>query len=162
LSPTVEQQQYFVRASGVARFAYNWALAEWERQKACGKSPSECDLRRQLNAIKRERFPWMLRVTKNAPQQAIKNLGDAFSKYYAGRTRHPKFKKKGRDDRFRADPGPERARPDAVLIRGKQVKLPIVGWVRMREELRFAGRILSVIVSRRADGWYASFMVEQP
>jgi putative transposase len=30
----------------------------------------------------------------------------------------------------------------------------------MREEVRFAGRILSVTISRQADGWYASFAIE--
>jgi len=32
-------------------------------------------LRRQLNAIKRAQFPWMLAVTKNASQMAIIQLG---------------------------------------------------------------------------------------
>ena len=27
---------YFARASGTARFAYNWALAEWRRQYKAG------------------------------------------------------------------------------------------------------------------------------
>jgi transposase len=41
-----------------------------------------------------------------------------------------------------------------------RVKLPISGWVKMREEVRFAGRILSVTISRQADAWYASFSIE--
>ena len=32
LVPRADQESYFVRARGVARFAYNWALAEWQRQ----------------------------------------------------------------------------------------------------------------------------------
>jgi putative transposase len=31
LDPTNAQANYFARACGVARFAYNCALAEWER-----------------------------------------------------------------------------------------------------------------------------------
>ena len=31
-----------------------------------------------MDASKRDRFPWMLEVTKNAPQMAIVHLGDAF------------------------------------------------------------------------------------
>jgi transposase len=46
-------------------------------------------LRRQLNAIKREQFPWMLEVTKNAPQMAIIQLGAAFKNFFAGRTKYP-------------------------------------------------------------------------
>ena len=51
--------------------------------------PSQMALRRQLNAIKRERFPWMLEVTKCAPQLAIMQLGDAFKNFFAGRARYP-------------------------------------------------------------------------
>jgi len=79
----------------------NWALAEWKRQYEAWKQdnslpkPSEAALRRQLNAIKRERFPWMLEVTKNAPQMAIIQLGEAFKNFFAGRAKYPKFRKKG-------------------------------------------------------------------
>ena len=162
----------FHRACGVARFAYNWALAQWQRQYRLGKKPSEVALRRYLNALKGERFPWMRDVTKNAPQQAIKNLGRAYATFFEDlakyrrkklpwkRVRVPTFKKKGRHDSFRADNGPDKQHPDAVQTLGERVNLPVIGWVKMREEVRFAGRILSVTISRRADGWYASFSIE--
>ncbi len=69
LDPNNVQRTYFARAAGTARFAYNWALAEWGRQYAASKAdptlkpPNEAALRRQLNSIKREQFPWMLDVT---------------------------------------------------------------------------------------------------
>jgi putative transposase len=174
LVPTPLQEVYFARACGVARFAYNWALAQWRRQHEDGGKPSEVALRRQLNAGKREQFPWMSEVTKNAPQQAIKNLGRAYTNFFADlgkyrrgelpwkRVRVPRFKKKGLRDAFRADNGTDKQHPDAVRVEGMRVKLPVVGWVRMREEVRFAGRIRSVTISRRADAWYASFSIELP
>lgn len=73
------QASYCQKAAGVARFSYNWALGEWTAQyQACKQDdtlpkPSQMALRRQLNAIKREQFPWMLEVTKNAPQMAHSN-----------------------------------------------------------------------------------------
>jgi putative transposase len=78
LDPTDKQRSYFVRASGTARFAYNWALAEWKRQHAVGGKPSEVSLRRQLNSVKGEQYPWMFDVTKCAAQEAIIDLGTAF------------------------------------------------------------------------------------
>lgn len=174
LVPTAEQELYFVQASGVARFAYNWALAEWRRQNLLGAKPSEAALRKVLNAVKDEKFPWMRKVTKNAPQQAVKNLGKAYANFFCdlakyrrgeiarNRVRVPRFKKKGRYDRFRADDGSAARRPDAVKTFGKCVRLPLIGWVKMREEVRFAGRILSVVIARQADAWYASFSVEVP
>ena len=40
------------------------------------------------------------------------------------------------------------------------MRLPRIGWVRMREALRFEGDILSVTVSRTAGRWFASFTVD--
>lgn len=100
LDPNNVQATYFARAAGTARFAYNWALAEWQRQYEASKAdsslpkPSQLALRRLLNSIKKEQFPWMLEVTKNAPQMAIIQLGVAFANFFAGRAKFPKPRKK--------------------------------------------------------------------
>ena len=83
LDPNPSQTSYFARACRMARFAYNWALAEWNRQYKAGERPSEAALRRKLNSLKDDAFQWMREVPKNAPQQAIKNLGTAFKNYFA-------------------------------------------------------------------------------
>ena len=93
LDPNDVQEAYFRKAAGIARFAYNWALAEWQRQYEAwkadptGSKPSDPALRKQLNAIKGDQFPWMLEVTKNAPQMAIMQLGQAFKNFLAGTAR---------------------------------------------------------------------------
>lgn len=159
LDPNNVQATYFARASGTARFAYNWALAEWKRQHEAWKldnnhpKPSQAALRRQLNALKREQFPWMLEVTKNAPQMAIIQLGDAFKNFFAGRAQYPQFRKKGVHDRFTLT-------NDQFSIDGCRIRIPNLGWVRMRESLRFAGKIMSATVSRVADRWFVSITVD--
>jgi len=65
LDPNDRQETCFRRACGTARFAYNWALAEWQKQYKAGGKPSEAALRKLLNSLKGEQFPWMLEVTKN-------------------------------------------------------------------------------------------------
>jgi putative transposase len=161
LDPNNVQATYFARACGVARFAYNWALAEWKRQYEAWKSdpslpkPSQQSLRRQLNAIKREQFPWMLEVTKCAPQMAIIQLGQAFQNFFAGRARHPQFRKKGVHDRFTLT-------NDLFSIDGCRIRIPNLGWVRMREPLRFAGKLMSATISRVADRWFVSITVDTP
>jgi len=161
LDPNNVQATYFARAAGTARFAYNWALAEWQRQyEACKTDtalpkPSQMVLRRQLNGIKGEQFPWMLEVTKNAPQMAIIQLGAAFKNFFAGRTKYPKFRKKGLHDRFSLT-------NDQFSIDGSRIRIPHLGWVRMRETLRFTGKIMSATVSRVADKWFVSITVDTP
>jgi putative transposase len=99
LDPNNVQATYFARAAGTARFAYNWALSEWRTQyEACKTDPtlpkpSEAALRRLLNSIKRKQFPWMLQVTKNAPQVAIMQLGRAFENFFA--SREPRLRRGG-------------------------------------------------------------------
>lgn len=165
LDPTQEQAIYFARACGVARFAYNWALAEWKAEYDAGGKPNEAALRKRLNAIKGEQFPWMVEVTKVAPQNAIKNVGVAFQNFFrrvkqGGKPGYPRFKRKGFHDAFRADNGPRNSGSHAVECVGKTIKLPRCGVVRMREELRFSGRTLAATVSRMADGWYVAVLVD--
>lgn len=160
LVPNNKQAGYFAQAAGVSRFAYNWALAEWQRQYEAGERPSEISLRKQLNSIKREQFPWMYEVTKSAPQQAIKNLGNAFERFFKKQGKYPRFKKKGIHDSFRADNGPTQKGEDAVRVNGKRIKLARIGWVKMREAVRFQGQIKSVTISKQAGYWFAAINID--
>jgi putative transposase len=159
LNPNNKQATYFAKASGVARFAYNWALGQWKLQYDASKldanlpKPSQFSLRKQLNAIKAVEFPWMSDVTKCSPQMAIIQLGDAFSRFFKGQNAYPTFKKKGIHDSFTLS-------NDQFRIEGSRLRIPNLGWVRMRESLRFTGKILSATVSRRADKWFVSITVD--
>ncbi len=161
LDPNNREATYLSKACGVARFAYNWALAEWQKQYEEHKQdnskpkPSESALRKQLNSIKRELFPWMLEVTKNAPQMAIMQLGRAFDNFFAGRAKYPVFRKKGRNDRFTIT-------NDQFEVDGFRIRIPNLGWVAMRESLRFVGKILSATIKRIADRWFVSIVIEIP
>lgn len=163
LMPNNRQRTYFARAAGTARFAYNWALAQWQAQYTAHKAdpqlpkPSEMSLRKQLNAIKREQFPWMLEVTKCAPQLAIKQLGAAYKNFWAGRAKYPRARKKGVHDRFSLSND-----QFSVSKVGEQpaIRIPTLGWVRLREALRIPGKIMSATVSREADRWFVSITVQ--
>src|SRR2546430_28975 len=82
LNPTPEQEVYFRKACGVARHAYNWALARWKEYRVQGKWAKMNDLKTEYNRIKGEQFPWCYEVTKCAPEQAFDNLGQAFANYW--------------------------------------------------------------------------------
>src|SRR5437870_10026377 len=153
LNPSNKQATYFAKASGVARFAYNWALAEWKRRYEAGEKSNQVMLRRELNAMKRKQFPWMLEVTKNAPQMAIIQLGKAFQHLFKKQAGYPQFRKKGIHDRFTVT-------NDQFALNGLHIRIPNLGWVRMRESLRFVGKVLSATISRQADRWFVSIAVE--
>ena len=161
LDPTNKQRSYFAKGAGTARFAYNWALGEWRRLYEARKTdpalpqPTDAVLRRRLNEIKRATFPWMFDVTKCAAQEAIIDLGSAFRSFFEKRGRYPRFKKKGASDSFCAA-----NEVGTFRIEDRRIKLPVIGWVRLRESPRFDGVAKRVTVSRTADRWFASILFE--
>jgi len=67
---------------GISRFAYNWALKSWQTRREAEEKSDFMKLRNALNEIKRKDFPWMLNVPKDVPAEAIRNLCDAFDRFF--------------------------------------------------------------------------------
>jgi len=148
-----KQSTYFAKASGVARQAYNWALDEWQKDYAAGGKPTEAALRRKLNSIKRDKFPIVIEGTNNDTKISIIQIGQAFKNLFAKRAKYPCFRKKWIDDRFTLT-------NDQFAVNDSRIRIPHLGWVRMRESLRFVGKILSATISRCADKWFVSITVD--
>ena len=155
LDPTVEQAIALARACGVARFTWNWALAKWDELYKAGEKPNAGKLKAMWNGIKGEAFPWVYESPKDANQQPFANLDKAFKRFFKKKSGRPKFKKKGVHDSFYVS-------NDKFDIVGKMIRLPVIGHVRLREALRFAGKITAATVSRQADRWFVSIQVDTP
>ena len=172
LAPNNKQATHLKKACGVARFSYNWALSEWQKQHEADKnyrdecqakgieidktklnSPSQFKLRKQLNSIKKQQFPFMAQVTKCSPQEAIIQLGKAFDNFFKGRAKYPQFRKKGINDKFSLT-------NDQFKLIGKKIKIPNLGWVKLKENLRFNGKILNATVFKKGGKWFVSVGVE--
>ena len=166
LLPNNKQASHFAQASSVARLSYNWALTEWQRQYKVDKEyrdqcdyygvqvdkkllnkPSEAKIRKHLNSFKREKYPFMLKVTKCAPQLAIKQLGSSFDRFFNGQSKYPKPRKKGVDDRFSLS-------NDQFSIKDRKISIPNLGWVKMTEDLRYQGKILSAKIFKQGGKWF--------
>jgi len=156
LHPTEEQQVYFAKAAGTARFVWNWALAAWNWQFEAGEKPTALKLKKQFNAIRREQFPWTWEVTKNASDQPFLDLGKAFTAFFEGKARRPRFKSKKRSKAsfYLAN--------DQFELGDHRVWIPKLGWVNMAENLHFTGKITGARVTRTADWWCISITVEVP
>lgn len=152
LDPTALQENYFKQACGIARFTWNWALAQWQEQYEKGLKPSGFALKKQFNAIKPIQFPWTYDVTKYASQQPFIFLQQAFSRFFKKTSRYPRFKKRGVNDSFYIG-------NDHIKVEGNRIKIPKLGWVKMRESLRFTGKLVSATISRIANKWFVSLQV---
>lgn len=154
LDLTPEQEAYFRKCAGISRLAYNWALAEWNRQYEAGEKPTKFGLQKQFNAIKREQFPFVTEISATVPIVAIAELGDAFNRFFKGQNKRPKFKYKGKSrDTFKLD-------YRAIAPEGKTFYIERLGRVKAFEELRFDGKILITTFSREANRWFVSITIE--
>lgn len=171
LHPTPEQDVYFRKACGVARHAYNWALARWKDYRSEGKWVRMNDLKREYNQIKGEQFPWVYEVTKCAPEQEFAHLGQAFDNYWhmkeegtLPKLKHPR--KDGEEAGFPHFKSKKRDRPsfylanDKFSVQGHSIHIPKLGNVNMAEALRYQGKIMRAVVSSRAGWWFVSITVE--
>ena len=163
LDPTVKQANALARAAGCARFAYNWGLAEWERQYKAGLNPTKAKIKRDFNAIKGTQFSWIYDSPKDANQGALNDLGQAFSNFFGSckatrkgrKMGYPRFRRKGQNDSFYVSNDMFSFHKVEALVR-----LPVIGPIRIRERLRLKGRILSGRVRHRAGRWYLAVQVE--
>ncbi len=154
LDPTCKQRRYFARAAGTARFVWNWALDEWNLQYEAGEKPTANNLKKQFNAAYPSLYPWVGDVHRDCHSQPFADLQAAFSNFFAGRADRPSFKKKGRT---RAS---FYVANDKFTVTGKSVRLPVIGNVRLREPLRFTGKINSARVVEEAGRWFLCVSVD--
>lgn len=173
LIPNNKAKTHFKKAFGCARLAYNFGLAKWQEYYKLGIKKSYLDLKKEFNAIKKEKYPFVYEVSKYATQQPFLNLNEAFKKFFRdlkqGKVSYPKFKKK------RLNYGSYYIGGDQVKLTNQPIiskklniqqkdsiylKVPNLGCVKLREPLRFNGKINSVTISQNADKFYASFSIE--
>ena len=94
LYPTNEQKILLNKHIGSARFVYNLALECKQMAYAGSKVNLNCfDLIKQLPDLKKE-CEWLKEINSQSIQQPIRNLDNAFTRFFKGQGSFPKFKKK--------------------------------------------------------------------
>lgn len=159
LVPNNKAKTHFKKAFGCSHLAYNFGLAKWQEYYKAGVKKSHLELKKEFNAIKKEQFPFVYEVSKYTTQQPFLNLNLAFAKFFKdlkqGKISYPKFKKK------RENFGSYYIGGDQAVIKDdKYFKVPNLGYVKMREMIRFNGKINSVVISQKANKFYASFSMQ--
>jgi len=166
LNPTRSQERLLWEHVGYARFAANSAIADFREGLDSGEWRNDKILRPRWNTRKAERASWATHLSQNAAKNAIRNVGKAISGWgdyrralregrparYVG---FPRWRKRGVHDSYQADNG-----RGTVRVCGRSVRLPRIGWVKMREGLRFVGEITAVVVSNDGIRWYVSIGVD--
>ena len=180
LNPNNKQRTALERHAGAARHVFNWGLATWqklyaERKALCeisgekiGFVTSFFDLQNRLVVLKKTPEdqggkPWLYKVSKWAPQEALKNLEKAykntFSRLAEGKKGgFPKFKSKHKCRK-------SFTLGDPIKVKSDRIYLPKIGWVRLFERnyiptTEGVVKINSVTISEKAGRWYVSALVQ--
>lgn len=100
LYPTPEQSVLLNKHIGCSRFVYNLALECKQMAWAGNRVNLSCfDLIKQLPDLKKE-CEWLKEVNSQSLQQPIRNLDNAFTRFFKGQADFPKFKKKSNGGSF--------------------------------------------------------------
>lgn len=98
LLPNNKQKKKLFQCAGVARWAYNFALAqEQENDKQGGKCLGDDPIRKRLTQLKKTKeYAWLNQYSNNITKQAIKDATTAYQNFFEGRAEFPPFKTKKR------------------------------------------------------------------
>ena len=163
-----EQRTACFKHAGASRFTHNWGLARsQEVYRLTGKRPTAIELHKELNALKPTQFPWMYDVSKCAPQEALRDLEQAYKHFYRklklkkigqwkGKLGFPAFKKRSKAiGSFRLT--------GSIKVFAKAIHLPRLGRLRLHEKdyLPTNAKVLNATVSEQAGRWFVSIQVEE-
>ena len=154
LTPNNKQSTLMAQHAGYARVAYNFALSSFKIGLETDEWRTYQDIKKEFNAVKRDKFDWCKELSQNASKNAIHNLGDAVTRWKKGQNNFPTYKKRSDRISYQADNG-----VGTVEVYKNRIKLPKIAWIRMREELRWTGEITKVVVSRKNARWFVSILV---
>jgi len=161
------QKTACAKHAGAVRYTFNWGLSRKIAAYQAGeKTPTAIDLHRALNALKKTEFAWMYAVSKCAPQEALRNLDQAFWHFF----RRVKEKQAGKQ--VKAGFPQYKSKKDGLgsfrltgAIHGYEnaIQLPRLGRLRLKERgyLPVSGvHLLSATVSARGRRWFVSVPAE--
>ena len=129
-------------------------MAEQRARHARGeKYASYVDMAKWLTAWRHsEATAWLAEGPNHPQQQTLKRLDEAYQRFFKKAGGFPKFKKHGFDPGIRF--------PDAKqfeLDKGtERVKLPKLGWIRLRLSRPVEGELRNISISKEGGHWYAS------
>lgn len=164
LEPNNKQHARMMQFAGAARFAYNWALEQQDKNhKEGGKFLSDCDLRKQFTQYKQTN-PWLYSISSGVTSQAIKDACLAYIRFFKKQANFPKFK-----SRKRSKPSFYQ-RCDRIKFVLDCVKLEKIGkkkihcWIKLSETHRIpqAESYLNPRITFDGIHWYVSVGVEHP
>lgn len=144
LYPNLEQRVLFEKTFGCSRFIWNQLLAD----RIAHYEETGTSLKNTPAQYKKE-FPWLKEVDSLALANVQLNLNKAYKAFFQSGFGFPRFKSKKVAQSYKTN----NQNGTVALLDGK-VKLPKVGWVKVKAHRQIKGIIKSATISKTATGKY--------
>jgi putative transposase len=150
LYPTNEQATLINKTIGCSRFVFNRFLTLWnDTYQATGRGLSYGACSAELPKLKQE-SEWLREVDSISLQSAIRQLADAFKRFFKRQNDAPAFK----DKKNPVQSYQTRYTNGNIAMIDNNIKLPKLGLVKFAKSREVEGRILSATVRRQPSGKY--------
>ncbi|WP_346207664.1 IS200/IS605 family element RNA-guided endonuclease TnpB [Caldifermentibacillus hisashii] len=155
--PNKEQEVLIAKTIGCSRFVFNYFLAKWnDTYKETGKGLTYNACSSQLTQLKKK-LTWLKEVDSIALQSSLKNLADAYNRFFKKQNDKPRFKSK----KNKVQSYTTKHTNGNIVIIGNKIKLPKLGLVKFAKSREVEGRILNATVRRNPSGkYFVSILVE--
>lgn len=158
--PTKEQETAIGKHFGCVRFIYNHSLSKKIKAYETENKRLSCfDLIRDLTEMKKqEEYVWLNEVNSQSLQGTIRNLDNAFTKFFREKKGFPRFKsKKTNKHSFQC---PQNVK---VGFDNNRITIPKIKNIKAKLHRTFTGNIKTVTISKTStDKYFASVLVEVP
>ncbi|MFD0943899.1 IS200/IS605 family element RNA-guided endonuclease TnpB [Savagea faecisuis] len=148
--PNKNQEVLIAKTIGCSRFVFNHFLAKWQNAyEETGKGLTYTTCSSQLTQLKKE-LEWLKEVDSIALQSSLKNLADAYSRFFKKQNKAPRFKSK----KNRVQSYVTKHTNGNIAVVGNKIKLPKLGLVKFAKSREVEGRILNATIRRNPSGKY--------
>ena len=154
-----EQDQQLYQIAGACRYIYNWGIDTNDREYAEYKQgirdtrPTYSSLSAELTQFRKSPgMEWLREVDLSILQHSLRHADTAYQNFFKRGYKHPSYKKRGHKEHFYVHNRNLRMKDGYFYV--PKMKTPI----KMAEEPRFVGKVLSYVVSREGNYWYVSVL----
>lgn len=173
LDPTKAQIDQFHTCCEVRRVVYNWAIRRKEESRMLNELPNPhkvphpnfMALGRELTKLRSGRYGWMTAGPRTVETYALRDADEAFKRFFKNCREgisppgYPRFKS-------RRNPHRSFSLND-IRVEETRVRLPILGWVRLKETaylqplIEGQRKLHRTTVSERGGRWFISVSAEE-
>lgn len=155
--PNQEQQELIDKTFNYVRYTYNFMLKLKQKlYEYFSINLSYNNMSKVLTELKKQKL-WLKKVDKCSLQNILKDLDNAYTKFYNG-AGYPKFKSKKRDKNS------YRTNTNIHLDQdNRKIRAPKIGWIKFKDKSKFKGltKIYNVTISKTSSNkYFASISAE--